>query len=272
MCLLILKPEENGDSALVLSSLGIITKDGDYVKCSNAWPAMRNSVTNSLYVSLAVQSSVQRLHSLPWIIRSWTGPISLAIFVPGEDYTVFTLMIRYIRRCMPEGNGRITYHAVYPKDAPPLRVTHEVDVNELSCSNPQESLQLIVEKTMGNVTDSTMICPLNILRNLARDSCKTTYSLSVDVDIVPSPFLFERLQLYLESKACARCVLVIPIYEIDTSATTRLPGNKRTLLELKWIENKARIFYEVINCNVIRFTFLINFTILKMLVAIPKYA
>ena len=46
------------------------------------------NLSRSLGVTLATQTSVDRLHWLPQSAKTWTGPISVAVFVPDQEFDI----------------------------------------------------------------------------------------------------------------------------------------------------------------------------------------
>jgi hypothetical protein len=51
------------------------------------WPGNKFlELSNKFTVSIATQSSLEKLHSIVEVSRHWTGPISLAVFVAGEEF------------------------------------------------------------------------------------------------------------------------------------------------------------------------------------------
>lgn len=97
---------------------------------------------------------------------------------------------------------------------------------------------------MPTNNNSSIKHPQNHLRNIARQACDTSFSLSIDVDLVPSFGMFERLNLFLEGVDCHKCAFVVPAYEIHESQKF-IPANKVALLQLIWIKETARPFYKV---------------------------
>ena len=68
------------------------------------------------------------------------------------------------------------------------------------------------------------------MRNVARVNCLTAYTMSLDIDIVPSMGLAESLSKFLNRNTCAKCAFVIPTFEVANTVT--FPENKSELLRL----------------------------------------
>ena len=187
---------------------------------------------------------MDRLAWLPWLVKSWSGPVSVSVFTPGTDYAVVVHVRRYLKRCFPQIGSRVMFHFLYPADETPLVSPQTIETLQLNCSDPKAAIDYIIKELFIGRSRSRFMpqLPQNHLRNLAKRSCSTPYSLVVDIDMIPSPFMFERLHLYLrifgpkENNA-----LIIPVYEIKSSEKY-LPANKVTLL--RYIkEDRARRYH-----------------------------
>ena len=44
----------------------------------------------------------------------WTGPISVALFVPDVEFTIALVFIEYLRNCFPNVRDRVSFHMIYP--------------------------------------------------------------------------------------------------------------------------------------------------------------
>ncbi len=96
--------------------------------------------------------------------------------------------------------------------------------------------------------------PQNLLRNVARSSCQTRFTLLVDADMIPKAGLHRDLEDFLRADqlavSCPLCAFVVPVYEIseklgeESGKPLPLPGDKATLLRLVG-EGKARQFHTV---------------------------
>ena len=50
-------------------------------------------------MSLATQTSVDRLAKLVQSLATWTGPVSVVVFVPDAEFDVAQAFISYLRSC-----------------------------------------------------------------------------------------------------------------------------------------------------------------------------
>lgn len=66
------------------------------------WDTLSHSVS-----CLAIQSSVEQLHSLVDVTLNWNGPVSMGIFTPDVDYEVAILYTEYLRQCYTEIRNQV---------------------------------------------------------------------------------------------------------------------------------------------------------------------
>ncbi|KAF2359253.1 Nucleotide-diphospho-sugar transferase [Trinorchestia longiramus] len=198
------------------------------------------------HVTLATQSSVDRLFWLAQVARHWVGPISIAVFTPDLEYGIAKTYFQFLASCFPYVGDKITVHFAYPKEKPPLHL--HIDTSDIlkMCDQPVTVLKKLLEHRPRNMMSwrETLPYPQNLLRNVARKNCHPEWVFLVDVDIVPPPGMFEKLDAFLRThaaKSCEKCAFVIPTYEIDEKAP--LPTNASEILQLV-STSRARPFHE----------------------------
>ncbi|KAL6070806.1 Beta-1,4-glucuronyltransferase 1, variant 2 [Balamuthia mandrillaris] len=113
---------------------------------------------DSVGVTIATQLTVDRLQSLKRIIDHWDGMISAAIYVLSEEEETEVISFR---DAAERHIQQVDYHLVYSDKSYTFR-------------------------TLG-------MYPINTLRNVAMLGCRTRYSLTMDVDFVPSPEAYHRI-------------------------------------------------------------------------------
>lgn len=192
-------------------------------------------------VCLATQSSIERLYSLVSVATHWTGPISLAVYVAGDDELyLLQLYLSYLKNCFTSIRDSVTIHLAYPiKRAPKVvRKFLKSDYSNFVCEQPEATLK----KLMKFRTTETIkwrlknAYPQNHLRNLARKGCQTDYIFLTDIDIIPSINFTQNLDKFLRkptthcSTSQSKCAFVVPTYEIDNRA--KFPQTKADLLRL----------------------------------------
>lgn len=213
----------------------------------DAW----SHLSSSRLLCLGAQTSVDRLYELTELVTNWSGPMSIAVFVPHIELGISLRYIQYLRGCHPSIRSQVSFHLIYPADHPGVQeVMMDEVVGSLDCKQPKQVLKFMLDTR----DDEMMIwrtCysyPQNLLRNLAKAGCQTNYTYIPDIDMVPAPGMDMRLETFLakdqELGNCTKCAFVIPTYEISTEAQ-RLPANKTELVSyIK--EKKARQFHQAV--------------------------
>ncbi|XP_032511691.1 beta-1,4-glucuronyltransferase 1 [Danaus plexippus] len=186
-------------------------------------------------VCLATQSSIERLHELLGIAAHWTGPISVAVFVAGDELRLLRAFEMWLFRCQPDVYARLALHVAMPAERP------GVQSNVPNWARNCNVAPLATEERKSETVAwrARHPYPQNHLRNLARKNCHTPYVFLVDVDIVPSRGMAEALDSFLSSvPKCQMCAYVVPTYELD-KRVANFPTNKSELLRLS--RNKLAI-------------------------------
>lgn len=186
-------------------------------------------------VCLATQSSIERLHELLRIAVHWSGPISVAVFVAGDELRLLRAFAIWLFRCQPEIYARIALHAATPVEKPGVQGSLP------SWAKDCDAKPLPLGERRGDTLlwRARHPYPQNHLRNLARRNCQTPYVFLVDVDIVPSKGMAGALDKFLATAPhCPLCAYVVPTYELD-KRVANFPANKSELLRLS--RNKLAI-------------------------------
>ena len=190
------------------------------------------NLTGDWNVCLSTQTSVNYLFWLVEQSNTWDGPISVSVFVPDVDYTIAVLMIKYMRTCFPKIREQVTFHMVFPNVMPPRFA--ETDILEFDCSRHEnvndEIVELIRTDELIKVLEVARY-PQNLLRNVARQGCQSSYCFTPDIDMISIRNFSVNLNSFLmrdSIQKCKKCAFVVPTYEIST----RAPTNPQTKTEL----------------------------------------
>lgn len=187
-------------------------------------------------VCLATQSSLERLYSLVSVVEHWNGPISLAVFVAGNDELyLLQLYLSYLQNCFAAIRESVTIHLAYPKNRPPTLVRKYLksDYTNFICDQPEMTLKKLMKFRSAETTKWRIknAYPQNHLRNLARKGCQNDHVFLTDIDIIPSINFTQNLDTFLKKTTCTKlCAYVVPTYEIDSRA--KFPRSKVDLIRL----------------------------------------
>ncbi|GFG34355.1 hypothetical protein Cfor_08795 [Coptotermes formosanus] len=173
------------------------------------------------------------LDNLVPLLERWQGPVSLAMHAPGTDFAPTLEAIRYARDCLsPLVSELVTFHVFFGTRHVPKQVPSAESVikDSANCSLPAPWVN-VSSATMYK-TKAKILYPVNIGRNVARDSAVTHYILPSDIELYPSPGLIQNFLdmvrrqdpplLHSNPK-----VFPLPIFELEKGVG--LPANKTQL-------------------------------------------
>ena len=201
-------------------------------------------------VCLATQTSVEKLYSLVQVVHHWLGPVSVALFVAGdEEFEVLQRYLIYLRKCYVPIRDRVIFSLGMPKNRLPRKQPSVVKIpEEIDCAKPEATSNELLAMISDQQTNWRIqnLYPQNHMRNLARKNCQSEYVFLTDVDIVPSFNLSRGLEGFFKKDDCEKCAYVIPTYELDLRV--RFPQNKSELFRLAK-KGLARPFHEKVFIN-----------------------
>ena len=224
-----------------VQSSHVMDSSGEYriiynVMKSRESPAADDAISKKYGVTLVTQCSLNHLHHLVHLSREWAGPISVAVFVPEQYSAVVVASLLVLHYCIPHITSNISIHLVYPLTPSPLDVSRTPAIPHVSdCVDFHKVLDLVLErqlKPLQNYDLGVEKYPNNLLRNVATRYVATDHLMVLDVDIVPSPNLFQdfaefarRVSFTSETAALdAQTVYVLPVFEIQRNVD--LPRDK----------------------------------------------
>ncbi|XP_022191411.2 beta-1,4-glucuronyltransferase 1 [Nilaparvata lugens] len=191
------------------------------------------------------------------IVDRWEGPISISVFVPSTDASITLCLIERLCFCLP-GMSRVAVHFIFPVEYPPDHWKCEPSLTvPQKCSVPEV---IAKEKLETFRNREGLVYPVNVARNAARVSARTTFVLVSDVELFPSRQLVSRFLAMLKrlkekSGKDFRTLLkyfvyVLPVFEVESDAY--VPETKSELLNLH-SQNKAVYFHRWVCLHCQRF-------------------
>ncbi|XP_064118810.1 beta-1,4-glucuronyltransferase 1-like isoform X2 [Macrobrachium nipponense] len=202
-------------------------------------------------VCLSTQASADLLFWVGEHIKTWSGPMSVAVYVPDSDFYVAMKMIEVLLSCSEDVRRRVSFHVTYPAEFPPKAMPLD---NPKLLAHGCDQLEMYNEYLLSEMNGTLQsrqpagqfLYPQNLLRNIARDNCKTDYVFTPDVDMVlVAGGIDVHLKSFLDrpdARRCRKCAFIIPAYEISTEAPHNPVDKSELLLFLK--KNKlARRFH-----------------------------
>jgi len=187
-------------------------------------------------VCLGAQTSVDRLFHLVELVSGWSGQLALAVFTPDIELTIAEKYIKLLTSCFPAIKQQVSFHLVEPADHLGLfkpEVFNEIQHDQIPCKDHESYLKQLLNYRNKEMLEwrESYPYPQNLLRNLAKQTCQTNYTYIPDIDMVLPKGMDEELEIFFSKKstaACAKCVYVVPTFEISYNST-QAPGNKTQL-------------------------------------------
>ncbi|PBC29058.1 N-acetyllactosaminide beta-1,3-N-acetylglucosaminyltransferase [Apis cerana cerana] len=204
-CLPIIMPRDLGSNAITEWNLGTLIKEPQQEQ-------QQSDCVTQDYQSLPVdatelkvninlgrwdaRSSVEKLHSIVQAAHHWTGPMSVALYVAGDEEFEVLQKVRPVKR--------------QPREFDPPDM--------VDCAKPEGTLNELMNGISNEQTNWRIrnAYPQNHMRNLARKNCQSDYVFLTDVDIVPSFNLTGALDEFLRADTCdklARKGLARPFHQ-----------------------------------------------------------
>uniref|UniRef100_A0A1I8PQ64 Uncharacterized protein n=1 Tax=Stomoxys calcitrans TaxID=35570 RepID=A0A1I8PQ64_STOCA len=168
------------------------------------------------------------------------GPVSLALFAPGDDFYPTLDSIQYMRHCLTISElirDYVTFHIFFAEADLPLGNMPQTEEEALKwpydCSAmfaPYDNLS----KSRLYKNKNKISLPINVGRNVARTSANTHFILSADIELYPSLDLINQfLQLVANNKKLLGGkdkprVFAMPVFDLDSNAV--VPDNKEELM------------------------------------------
>lgn len=155
----------------------------------------------------------------------------MALYAPGTDFAPTLASIRYLRQCgSPLVAEYATFHLYFGSGHVPKSVPRaDRDSPAVDCSAPPPW----TNATAAYKGQKKLLYPVNVGRNVARESATTHYVLPSDIELYPSPGVIDGfMDLVRRQDPPLRrpkpMVFPLPIFEL--AANTRLPADKKELV------------------------------------------
>ena len=212
------------------------TKDGRYKIWSFIWRSLDTRI-NNVSIGVATQCSLNNMRDLLFLAKYWDGPISVTVFLKGNEFNEFKRNIHYIIHCYPAIAGQVSFHVVFPISHPPPEI--HLDMKDVILKDICSS-SISTHSGIMNYEHHRVPYPVNVLRNVAVSNLYTSHVLVLDIDMLPGVNLMNVLlefpNLYTDLSA-----VVIPAFEIKNGV--EIPLSKSQLIDI-WNKGNIRPFYE----------------------------
>ncbi|XP_037093412.1 beta-1,4-glucuronyltransferase 1-like [Pollicipes pollicipes] len=152
------------------------------------------------------------------LVRRWRGPVSFGLYAPGDDFLPSVEAVAFLRQCGdPLVAELVSFHVIYDVDKVPVNVTDadEVLSRRQDCSRPPPWRGTVSFRKAKRLT-----YPVNVARNVARETAMTHFVLPSDVELYPSAHLVEQFLAMVWRNEKVLCqprpkVFVLSIFEVN---------------------------------------------------------
>lgn len=125
------------------------------------------------------------------LLKRWKGPISIAIYTPGHDLETTMNIIFHLRNCNINKNlvrEFVSFSIFFDKMEKNieniLTMYERMEVNR-TCSEAEVFLNLPAEESYR--FKENLSYPINVARNIARDTAMTHFIFPCDIELYPNP-------------------------------------------------------------------------------------
>lgn len=131
------------------------------------------------------------LHNLEPLLTRWQGPVSVSIFAPGDDYLAAVQAILYYRDCSATTlvKDYATFHIFFPFAHMPNTSLFTQDELAKVRANCAVKPAVIEEQVNTYRNWSALDYPVNVGRNIARETANSHFIFPSDIELYPNPGL-----------------------------------------------------------------------------------
>ncbi|XP_022919511.1 beta-1,4-glucuronyltransferase 1-like [Onthophagus taurus] len=187
-------------------------------------------------VTYTTHADYSFLDNLVPLAERWSGPISIALHAPGSDFKPTLDSIRYLRDCTKDEIKRyVTFHIYFSTKHIPSEIpkVENLLTEPFNCSLPAPFFNVSNEQMYK--TQKKLLYPVNVGRNIARESAETHFILASDIELYPSKNI---IKSFLEMIAFDKDLLqqtnlkVFTLHLFEVGANQVVPENKTQLQDM----------------------------------------
>ncbi|XP_050714560.1 beta-1,4-glucuronyltransferase 1-like isoform X2 [Eriocheir sinensis] len=173
------------------------------------------------------------LDNLEPLTSRWQGPVSVAVYAPGDDFNATVNTILYLRDCWAEGIKKyVNFHLFFHVNHTPKSIPSTEALLKRKTDCGQEPPKWTNVTTYRQA--KKLLYPVNVARNTARQAVQTYFVFPSDVELYPSvnliPEFFRMLKRPDVSNTTNPRVFVFSIFEVQENVT--VPETKEELLRM----------------------------------------
>ena len=220
---------------------------GEYIRIPNILTGLGHQSSDMARametVTWCTCCSESNLRHLQELVMEWKGPLSLTVFTTVSKLSRTLKHISALHQCDENIRQRVRFHLCLPAQS----------MANVSLEIPQDFSPAYCKKLLNidgnyasNYVDKNVPFPVNVLRNMAIESCNTQYVLNADIDLRPSAGLYDALVDFTRTnpeRSYSKTAFVLPSFEISRSSIKSL--SKDRLIQL-WETGAVRPFYSTV--------------------------
>ncbi|XP_023020841.2 beta-1,4-glucuronyltransferase 1 isoform X2 [Leptinotarsa decemlineata] len=187
-------------------------------------------------VTYTTHADFSFMDNLVPLLERWQGPISIALHAPGSDFPDTLDSIAYLRDCTsPLVKDFVTFHVYFSTKHVPKEVPKHGSVftEPYNCSLSPPFVNVSSENMYK--AQKKLLYPVNVGRNVARETAQTHFILPSDIELYPSPNIIEKfLAMIAENTGplLSKNPKVFPLHLFEVSANQIVPETKTVLKEM----------------------------------------
>nr|XP_022912217.1 beta-1,4-glucuronyltransferase 1-like [Onthophagus taurus] len=187
-------------------------------------------------ITYTTQGDFTFLDNVQPLLERWKGPMSIALYAPGDDFNYTVESIHYLRDCTTNLiQNFVTFHVFLkgqdlPKEIPNFKKIFNTTYN---CNIEPSFKSIKSNETYRALNNLTY--PINVARNVAKESSQTYFVLASDIELYPSVNIIQNfLEMINRTQITATnsnpAVFPLNVFEVKEDA--EIPKTKTELLEM----------------------------------------
>lgn len=224
---------------------------GDYWVLMNYVRAEHGTVWCHETITYTTHAGFRFLDNVLPLVERWLAPVSIAIHAPGDDLMPTVNSIKYLRECINNDLIRqyVTFHLFFSTSHMPKEIP-DADTFMAKPFNCSMSPPYNVDESSTYMKKHSLLYPINIARNVARDAALTHFVLASDIELYPSPNLIPNfLSMIAKNEKplnTSTAPRVFPLSLFEISSEVQVPSTKTELQYM--LRNKTAIPFHKFVC------------------------
>lgn len=199
-----------------------------YVRYGSFERRLKYDANNS--VTIATHTTIEHLGQLVELVKLWDGPISVAVYAPGDDFYTAYITVLGMRECSRNIKENISFYLFYHKDFPPTPAHSQTSSFTSECIPSFSQEKTFLQK-------EGLKYPAAKARNIARQNCNSRYILTMDIEFLPNrndlmKAFIDMTHRYARNSDTSvtwnKRIYVLPVFEVKTGIP--IPATKQELI------------------------------------------